>query len=346
MLACATAETIGIAAASGAARASESTDTLAGFGLIVAGGLVEGTALGLLQARALRDLIAPRRAWVLATVLVAGLGWAAGSAPATLQDDASGTAPALGLVLLGAAGLGLVMGAVLGAAQAVTLRHRVRHPWRWVTANVCGWAVAMPVIFAGASTAGASWPWPLLVAYGALTGALAGCCLGLVTGPWLRTLDGPPLRHRQVLAFLRWRRRDARDGWTGLAVTGRTSGRTFAFPVMTAPCGPSGLVVLPGHPERKSWWRNLRPATGTDTGTGAEVGVLDRGSWRTGRARLVEAGSMDWSIARSAYAARWPDARVGEGPLVTVELLSPRPPGDEGPADTGPGAMGTDVDHF
>jgi hypothetical protein len=67
------------------------------------------------------------------------------------------------------------MGAILGAAQALVLRGRVRHPWRWVTANALGWVVAMAVIFTGSTTAGASWSSrPVLLGYGALTGAAAG----------------------------------------------------------------------------------------------------------------------------------------------------------------------------
>jgi hypothetical protein len=146
-------------ASAGAARATESTGALTGFGLVVMGGLVEGAALGLLQAETLRDLLGRRRDWVLLTVLLAGLGWAAGSALATLASGASGPAPALAPILLGAAGLGLLMGSLLGAAQATVLRGRVRHPWRWVVANGCAWALAMPVVFAGATTAGASWSW-------------------------------------------------------------------------------------------------------------------------------------------------------------------------------------------
>jgi MFS family permease len=282
-----------------------------GLGLVVAGGLVEGSALGLLQANALHDLIGRRRTWVLTTVLVAGLGWTAGSAPAALSGaDTDGTPP-LGLVLLGAAGLGLVMGALLGTAQATVLRRRVRHAWRWVIANACGWAVAMPVVFTGATTAGSDWSAQVVVGYGALTGALAGTGLGLVTGAWLPTLDGPPLRHRAVLGLVARRRHDARAGWTGLSVTGRVSGRTFRFPVMSAPLGASSLVVLPGHPDRKSWWRQLRGRP--------EIGVLDRGAWRPGRARVLEPGTIEWSVARSAYVARWPRVRV-EGPVVVVDL--------------------------
>ena len=49
--------------------------------------------------------------------------------------------------------MGLAMGAVLGAAQAVTLHGRVRHPWRWVPANMAAWSPTMAIIFLGASYA-------------------------------------------------------------------------------------------------------------------------------------------------------------------------------------------------
>lgn len=335
VLACTIAETCGMAASAGAARAAAPVGAVAGLLLVLAGGLVEGTALGLFQSSVLRERLGGRRGgWVLATVLVAGLGWALGSAPAALSGDDQGAAPPLGVVLLGAAAMGLVMGAVLGAAQAAVLRHHVRHPWRWSVANACGWAVAMPLVFLGATTAGAGWAWPVLVGYGALTGAVAGAALGVVTAAWLPSLDGIPVRHQTMLRALAWRAAPARGGWTGLSVTGRRTGRRLSFPVMAAPLGDTSLVILPGHPERKSWWRNLGP--------GCEVAVLDGGTWRDARARLLSPGTMEFSVARSAYDARWPHLRVDPRLLVVVDLpLMPGADrGDQGPADVGPGAVG------
>jgi hypothetical protein len=130
-----------------------------------------------------------RRQWYVAvTVLVAGLGWAAASAPAVLAGDDGNDTPPLGLVLAGALGLGLVMGGVLGAAQAVVLRRAVRRPWRWVAANAAAWPPAMVVVFLGATTPGAGWPvWSVLV-LGAVTGAAAGGVLGLLSGRFLTSL--------------------------------------------------------------------------------------------------------------------------------------------------------------
>src|SRR3954447_21804385 len=137
-----------MAASAAAARAADGRSSGPGLGIVVLGGLVEGAALGLLQARALAPLLdrGRRRSWAVVTLLVAGVGWAAGSPPAFRAGDGCASAPPLPLVLVGAAALGLVMGAGLGAAQATVLRHVVGHRWRWVTANAAGWGVAMTVI--------------------------------------------------------------------------------------------------------------------------------------------------------------------------------------------------------
>ena len=109
---CAAAEAVGMTASAGAARAGQALadrpGPLGGTGValavVVAGGLVEGVALGSAQAWPLgRWLTSLRRGrYVLATVLVAGLGWAAASAPSVLAGGGDGReTPPLGLVLLG-----------------------------------------------------------------------------------------------------------------------------------------------------------------------------------------------------------------------------------------------------
>jgi hypothetical protein len=194
--ACAAAEAIGIGAAAAAARAADSVAAQPGrwagattaLAVIVAGGLVEGSALGWFQGRVLRRRL-PRLSlgrYVLATVLVAGLGWAVASAPPVLASGGAGAAPPpLLLVLLGAAGIGLLLGAVLGGAQALVLRGAAERPGRWVLANSLAWPPAMIVIFLGATRPGATWSLAAVVALGAGTGAVAGVVVGVVTGRFL-----------------------------------------------------------------------------------------------------------------------------------------------------------------
>ncbi len=203
------AEAIGMTAAAAAARTSgavlgdttsPSSGALVGaVCLVVAGGLVEGVALGVAQARLLRRLFpALRRGrYLAATVLVAGLGWAAVSAPVTVSgagepETGAGQDPALVLVLLGAAALGLAMGPLLGAAQALAMGHDVPHPWRWVGANVVAWPGAMVVIFVGATSAGPGWTDLQVVLLGTATGAAAGALLGIVLGALAPVVEGTP----------------------------------------------------------------------------------------------------------------------------------------------------------
>jgi hypothetical protein len=214
---CAAAETVGMTAAAGAAKAAQAVvgatpaggETALGLSIVVAGGLVEGVALGAAQATGLRRLVPALDGgrWVLVTVAVAGLGWAAVSAPAALggADDAGAGAPPLPLLLAGAAALGIGMGAVLGGAQALVLRGRVPRPGRWVAANAVAWAPAMSVIFLGATTPDSDWSVASVLGLGALTGAVAGTVLGLVTGRFLPSVTGRAMGAARPRATLqRW----------------------------------------------------------------------------------------------------------------------------------------------
>ena len=319
---CAAAETLGMTAAAGAAKTSQAMlgepttgrEVGLALSLVVAGGLVEGTALGALQAVGLRHVLpAPRRrAWLLVTVAVAGLGWAAASAPAVLTGLDGGSPPGWLLVLGGAALLGAIMGAVLGTVQAAVLHSAVRFPWRWVGASALAWAPAMVVIFAGATTPGADWSVLAVLALGALTGTLAGAVLGLVSGWFLPSLDGASLHNRVVLALLRGPAHRLVDrALVGLRVWGRRSGRRFELPVMYAPADPPDLVVIPGRAATKSWWRNLRQ--------GARVDVLRAGRWEAAWAAVVEPGDEAYADALAAYRRRWPRTHVTAGtPMVLV----------------------------
>lgn len=162
---CASAEAVGMTAAAVAAKLSQHVlggqprgwDAALALLLVVAGGLVEGAALGALQASGLRRLIPRlnRRRWLVVTAAVAGLGWAAASAPGVFSGDSGSDAePALLVVVAAALGLGAVMGAVLGAAQAMTVRRLVPRPTRWVLANTIAWPPTMAVIFIGGDDSG------------------------------------------------------------------------------------------------------------------------------------------------------------------------------------------------
>ena len=123
------------------------------------------------------------------------------------------------------------------------------------------------------------------------------------------------LSNRAVLAWLRLTGSPAGDGLTGLSVTGVCSGREYQLPVLattTDELDPQ-LVVLPGHPQHKTWWRNLDASGGP-----VRMRVLHRGTWRPAYGRVLQPDHPDYAAALETYLEHWPEAEVGGAPLVVV----------------------------
>jgi deazaflavin-dependent oxidoreductase (nitroreductase family) len=323
--ACVLGETIGMTAAALAARAPDAlgigatgTGPTIALVFVVAGGLIEGLALGILQALVLRRFMPRVRylRWAVVTTVVAGVGWAVASAPAALSTSTSDDqGPPLGVIVLGAAALGAVMGAVLGASQALVLRGAVLRPWRWVWISVLGWCPAMVVIFLGATAPGADWPLLAVVALGTATGIVAGAVLGLTTGALLPVLDATSVADRLALGVLRSPlHRLADRSLIGLRVRGLRSAAVFELPVMYVREGTQ-LLVFVGHSRAKRWWKNIQAAT--------PVEVLVGGRWRSATARLLREGEPDRERTGATYFRRVPAARrmvSAADPMVTLDL--------------------------
>ena len=135
-------------------------------------GLGMGAGIGLLQSRALRDVVPARSAWIAATVV--GL-----AAPFLLTDVAN----AAGLDLAYSLRVCVVVGGLLvGTWQALLLRTRLRAAWTWIAASAVGWTLA-------AALAGAAGALPRTGHLTGIAGALAflavvalgGLVLGLAT---------------------------------------------------------------------------------------------------------------------------------------------------------------------
>lgn len=316
VVACVLAETLGMTAAAAAATAGQALGTAAALSLVVAGGLVEGLALGWFQSRVLKASASRlrRNRYVAATVLVAGLGWATASTPAALSTGADDQQPGMLVVALAAAALGLVAGIAIGAAQAIALRGAVSHPRRWVSANAAAWPPAMVAIFVGATIPSSGWSAWAVVLLGAATGAVAGGVLGVVSGWFLPSLDGASGFDRVVLALLASHRRPGlQRALIGLEVRGRVTGRWHRLPVQYA-VAPGGLAVVPGDAGRKRWWRNVDP-------TPTPVLVLREGVWAPASARLLSPEDPEYRTVGAAYQERWPRSVMPtDQPLVLVTL--------------------------
>jgi len=302
------------AAAIASQLASGTDDRWLALAAIVAGGLIEGVVLGTLQAAVLGRWLPRlhRYAWVVVTTAVAGLGWAAASAPSQFGGT-DGNQPVLGVVLLGAVALGAVMGVLLGAAQFLVLRGAVPRPARWIAVSALAWAPAMAIIFVGATAPDRSWSTPGILAVAATTGALAGAVLGAISGALSPWLAGRSASNQIILGILRSRWHSAIDrNIIGLRMLGRRTGRTLELPVQYVTLGDR-LVIYPHAAQRKNWWRNLIDPVSLE--------VLVHGRWTSATGHVVTGGDPSWELARSAYIGRWPRITIAkDAPLAVVEL--------------------------
>ena len=186
----AAAESLGMAAASAAARLGEySASALFTLAVSIVAGAVEGAALGAVQGRLLATLSprVNRRRFLWVTTVSAAVGWALGMLPASMNSDSGsiGPEPPLWLILIAAAAMGMSMGALLGLAQSAALKGAFENRMPWFWGQLVAWTLAMPVIFLGATSvpAGIALGWLLLA--GASTGGAAGVVLGLASWPFV-----------------------------------------------------------------------------------------------------------------------------------------------------------------
>ena len=93
-------------------------------------------------------------------------------------------------MLLFAAGLGAVAGAVLSFVQWLTMRRKVQRAGRWILANMLAWLAGMPIIFWGMDAAfqGRSPLQAMLLLAGVLL--LTGAVVGGIHGLFLARLAG------------------------------------------------------------------------------------------------------------------------------------------------------------
>lgn len=163
------------------------------FVFAVTSGVVEATIVGLAQWWAMHPWFPTieRAAWWRGTLIGALIAYVLGYLPSTLMSIGEATSqsapvaePPQWIILLLAAGLGAVAGAVLSFAQWLAMRGKIKRAERWIPANMLAWFFGMPIIFWGIDLAfkmPTLWQSLLLmVAILSLAGAIVGAIHGRV----------------------------------------------------------------------------------------------------------------------------------------------------------------------
>ncbi|BEK88068.1 hypothetical protein [Nocardia seriolae] len=183
----------------GALTAHAGTATL--VAVMIVAGAIEGSVLGLFQARVLRTVLSRLRIrdWVIATAAGAVLAWSIGVLPMAFGDG-FGDWPVwvrVPVIVVGS----VVLVFSLGGAQWVVLRHFTDRAPLWILANAAAWGAGLTA-FTLVSTP--LWqpgqaPW-LVAAIGALAGGVMAAVMAWVTGVFLsRILTGTHLLPRQEI---------------------------------------------------------------------------------------------------------------------------------------------------
>ena len=169
---------------------------LLSFAVAVGSGVIEAAIVGLLQWWAMHPWFPAisRLRWWLGTLGGALTAYVLGYLPSTLMDLGQATAPVeqapmveppQWLVLLLAAGLGAVAGAVLSFAQWLPMRGVVKGAKIWIPANMLAWAAGMPLIFLGIDLANRGQPLWQTLGIMALVLAVTGAVVGTIHGAFL-----------------------------------------------------------------------------------------------------------------------------------------------------------------
>lgn len=166
---------------------------LLSFLVAVAAGAIEATLVGLAQWWAMRPAfpMISAAAWWRATLIGALIAYVLGYLPSTIMSlgaDPSQAPPAeppQAVVLLLAAGMGAIGGAVLSFAQWRVLRGQAARAALWIPANMIAWTAGMPIIFAGVDIAFAGGSMLAAVPVMAGTFLLAGAVVGAIHGLFL-----------------------------------------------------------------------------------------------------------------------------------------------------------------
>jgi hypothetical protein len=117
-----------------------------------------------------------------------------------------------------------------------------------------------------------------------------------------------------------------------LTYTGPVSGREVTLPVEYALDGEGRYVIVPGHPEKKGWWRNFRRERHVrlrfrDREVGGEARLLDDPVEIEGALavylRRFPAGGRSIGVHLSPDGAPEPEALAAVAPTVVVLRVVP-----------------------
>ncbi|MDF1698590.1 MAG: hypothetical protein P1U56_22250 [Saprospiraceae bacterium] len=170
---------------------------------MVAAGCIEGFILGFFQWRVMvqKFTLIPRKEWMFYTILVAALGWFLGMLPSLFFDpsvaesESSHSSLNFNNPLIFAflsLSVGLLLGALFGLFQWISLKKYSLNAYYWIIANALGWGLGLGWIYLFASFPSTESSISFTVTMGITGGILCGLSVGAITSLFLLRLQPKP----------------------------------------------------------------------------------------------------------------------------------------------------------
>ncbi|CAM3907710.1 hypothetical protein [Smaragdicoccus niigatensis] len=153
------------------------------FLILISAGTLEGLVLGIGQGSVAKHALPrfPRRAWVSATALGAGLAWLVAMLPSIFGDQLSQASTPTRIAVVALVGTIAVLS--LSVPQWLVLRHVSHRASEWIAGSALGWCAGLTVF---AAIAMPLWkqgqPMLVVVAIGLLAGLAMASTMATVTG--------------------------------------------------------------------------------------------------------------------------------------------------------------------
>ncbi len=181
------AEAVGFAIATGVAVTTLAAGVSGAWALVavVAGGALEGAALGTGQYLAMRERRPRPGPWIVGTSAAAAFAWLLGMLPSTLGVDLASP-----LVVVALALGGLLLLASIPVAQWLVLRRP--GTVAWIPVNMGAWAVAILWTFAPSPIIDERSPLGLVIALYVIAGLLMAATIAALTASLARRLFDEP----------------------------------------------------------------------------------------------------------------------------------------------------------
>lgn len=158
-------------------------------------GMAHGAVMGAVQSVLIRRRLGiDRTLWILTTAVAAGFAWSLSGVVSYVDQEPWDSSERITAILLG----GTVLGGIVGAAQWLVLRRRIRDSIAWIPASSLSWIAGIALAVGAVEALPVNPSNGELLVFVATGMLLPGAAAGLLTGVTMLALHVPERRRQRA----------------------------------------------------------------------------------------------------------------------------------------------------